>query len=86
MYKYTNSQLPATFNNYFKLISDFHSYNTRQIKTGQFALPKTCSNSGAKMIKYSAIGIWSRISALMHALTASSFSAKHDCATGYQPV
>jgi len=33
MYKYTTSQLPATFNNYFKLITDVHSYNTRQIKT-----------------------------------------------------
>ena len=33
MYKYTTSQLPATFNNYFKLITDVHSYNIRQIKT-----------------------------------------------------
>ena len=32
MYKYTNSQLPATFNNYFKLITDVHPYNTRQPK------------------------------------------------------
>jgi len=61
IYKYTTSQLPATFNNYFKLITDVHSYNTRQIKTQQFALPKACSNSGAKMIKYSAIEIWSKI-------------------------
>jgi len=52
IYKYTNSQLPATFNNYFKLIADLHPYNTRQIKTRQFALPKARSNSGAKMIKY----------------------------------
>ena len=29
MYKYTTSQLPAMFNNYFKLITDGHSYNTR---------------------------------------------------------
>ena len=61
MYKYTTSQLPAMFNNYFKLITDVHSYNTRQIKTRQFALLKACSNSGAKMIKYSAIEIWSKI-------------------------
>ena len=33
MYKYTISHLPATFNNYFKLIKDFYPYNTRQIKT-----------------------------------------------------
>jgi len=57
MYKYTTSQLPATFNNYFKLITDVHSYNTRQIKTRQFVLPKARSNSGAKMLKYSAIEI-----------------------------
>ena len=29
MYKYTTSQLPAPFDNYFKLITDVHSYNTR---------------------------------------------------------
>jgi len=36
----TTSQLCATFNNYFKLITDVHSYNTRQVKTRKFALPK----------------------------------------------
>ena len=61
MYKYTTSQLPATLNNYFKLITDVQPYNTRQIKTRQFALPKARSNSGAKMIQYSAIEIWSKI-------------------------
>jgi len=65
MYKYTTSQLPATFNNYFKLITDVHSYNTRQVKTGQFALRKARSSSGAKMIKYSAIEIWSKIPPLI---------------------
>jgi len=61
MYKYTTSQLPATFNNYFKLITDVPSHDTRQIKTRQIALPKARSNSGAKMIKYSAIEYWSTI-------------------------
>jgi len=45
MYKYTTSQLPALFNNYFKLNTDVHSYNTRQIKTRQFALPKARSET-----------------------------------------
>jgi len=48
MHKYTTSQLPATSNNYFKLITDVISYNTRQIKTVQFTLPKAHSNLGAK--------------------------------------
>jgi len=61
MYKYTTSQLPDTLNNYFKLITDVHSYNTRQVKTRQFALPKARSNSGAKIMKYSAIETWSKI-------------------------
>ena len=61
MCKYTTSQLPATFNIYFKLITDIHSYNTKLVKTRQFVLPKARSNSGAKMIKYSAIDIWSKI-------------------------
>jgi len=38
-----------------------YPYNVRQIKTRQFALPKARSNSGAKMIKYSAIQISSKI-------------------------
>jgi len=53
LYEYTNFQLPATFNNYFKLITDVHPYNTRKIKTQQFALPTTRWNSRAKMIKHS---------------------------------
>jgi len=57
IYNYTSSQLPATLNNYFKLIADVHSYNTTQIKTQQFALLKGRSNSPAKMVKYSAIEI-----------------------------
>jgi len=61
MHKYTNSQLPATYNSYFKLTANVYPYNARQTKTRQFALPKARSNSGAKMIKYSAIEIWSKI-------------------------
>jgi len=38
-----------------------YPYNTRQIKIQQFALPKARSNSGARMIKYSAIEISSKI-------------------------
>ena len=60
MHKYATSQLAATFNNYFKLITYGYPYNTRQIKIRQFALPKARANSGAKMIKYSAIEIWSK--------------------------
>jgi len=51
MYKYTNSQLPTTFVNYFKLITDVHPYNTKEIKTRQLALPKARSNLGVKMIR-----------------------------------
>ena len=61
MYKYADSQQPATFINYLKLITDVHPHNTRQIKTRQFALPKARSNSGAKMIKFSGIEIWSKV-------------------------
>jgi len=61
MYTYTNFQLPATFNNYFKVITYVHPYNTRQMKTRQFVLPKARSNSSTKMIKYSEIEIWSKI-------------------------
>jgi len=57
----TTSQLPTTFDNFVKLIADVHSYNTRHTKTRQFALPKTRSNSSTKIIKCSAIEIWSKI-------------------------
>ena len=53
MYKYDHSQLPATFINYFKFITNVHPHHTRQIKTRQFALPQARTNSGAKIIKFS---------------------------------
>jgi len=78
MYKYTNSQLPATFNNYFNLITDVHPYNTRQIKTRQFALPKARSKSGAKMVKYSTIEMWSTIpSEIKNKTCLALFSAEY---------
>ena len=39
----------------------FGSPCTRQIKTRQFAFSKARSNSGAEIIKYNAIEIWSKI-------------------------
>jgi len=78
MYKYANSQLPATFNNYFKLITDVYPYNMRQIKTRQFSLPKARSNSGANMVKYSAVEIWSRIpSEIKNETCLALFSAEY---------
>jgi len=32
-FMFANSQLPATFINYLKFITDVHPYNTRQAKT-----------------------------------------------------
>jgi len=52
VYNYTNSQVPATFNNYFKINTNVHPYDTRQTKTRQFALPKARSNSGAKTFNW----------------------------------
>jgi len=53
----------ATFNNYFKLITDVDPCNTstRKAKTRQFAWPQARSNSRAKMLTYGAIKIWSEI-------------------------
>jgi len=62
MHKYTNSQLPITFNNYFELITDVHPYDMRQTNTRQFALSKPSSKSSSKIIKWSAIEIWPEIS------------------------
>jgi len=61
MYKYNKYLLPATFNNYFKLITDVDLHNTRQTKTQQNALPTARSNLGARMLRCSAIKIWSEI-------------------------
>ena len=55
-----------------------YPYNTRQIKTRQFALPKTRSNSGAKIIKYSAIEISSKIpSEIKNIMCLTLFAAKY---------
>jgi len=57
---------------------NIYPYNTRPIKTRQFALPKACSNSGAKMIKYSAIEIWSKIpSEIKHKTCLALFAAEY---------
>jgi len=48
MYKYNKSQLPATFNDYFKLITDVHPYTTRQTRTRKLVLLEARSNSGTK--------------------------------------
>jgi len=55
-----------------------YPYNARPIKTRQFALPKARSNSGAKMIKYSAIEISSKIPSEIKNITCLAlFSAKY---------
>jgi len=78
LYKYANSQLPATFINYFKLITHVHSYNTRQINVRKFALPKARSNSSAKRMKVSATEIWSKIlSEIKNKQCLALFSAEY---------
>ena len=52
VHKCDKFQLPATFNNYFKLITDIYPHNTKQTKTRQLALPNTRPNSGEKMLRY----------------------------------
>jgi len=60
MHKYTNSQLPATINNYFKLITDIHPYD-KDKSNSTICFGKTHLKTGDNMIKYSAIEIWSKI-------------------------
>jgi len=51
---------------------------TRPIKTWQFALPKTRSNSGAKIVKYSAIEISLKIPSEIKNITCLAlFAAKY---------
>jgi len=42
------------------ILNSFQTF-IRKTKTQQFALPESCSNSGVKMLRYSAIKIWSEI-------------------------
>jgi len=64
-----------------------YPYNTRQIKTRQFALPKARSNSGAKMIKFSATEILSKIPSEIKSITCLALFAanyKKYVLLGYQ--
>ena len=55
-----------------------YPHNTRQTKSRQFALPKPRSKSGAKMIKYSAIEISSKIPSEIKNITCFAlFAAKY---------
>ena len=55
-----------------------YPYNTRQIKTRQFSLPNARLSAGAKMIKYSAIEILSKIrSEIINKTCLALFAAKY---------
>jgi len=58
--KCNKSQLSPASNNYFKVLIDGHTNNTRQTWTWLYVLAKVHSNSDLKVLKYSSNrrGLW----------------------------
>ena len=59
MYHFINSNLPATFENYFTLTADIHTIQTRQ--SNDLRAPMYKSQLGSKFVKKTGVDIWKDI-------------------------
>ena len=59
MYKYSKTDLPLSFGEYYRYIS--HSYGTRTHINSVFSLPRPRTEMGKQSIKYMGVKIWSEI-------------------------
>ena len=72
MYDFHNNLLPAPFSNYFKKLSDVHSYHTRH-STLNYYLPSISTNYGKSSLKFSGISIWNDIDIKLKNLNRATF-------------
>jgi len=61
MYKFKNNILPCNFIDYFKHISEVHSYQTRSATKQNLYLPKAKTNYGKFNIKFVGTKIWNSL-------------------------
>jgi hypothetical protein len=68
--------LPSSFNNWFRFVTDVHSYNTRYAQNQNFYKPHVKTNIGKKTISFAVCSIWKNIPSSFKFLNAFSFSKK----------
>ena len=70
------NQLPSSFDNWFRFVTDAHSYNTRYAQNQNFYKPLVKTNIGKKTISFAVCSIWQNIPSSFKFLNAFSFSKK----------
>ena len=73
MYKFDNNRLPAVFDSYFIKTSKIHKYKIRLSSRHAYALPKTRTNYGIFIMKYTGAKIWNKIDKDLKSLSMKTF-------------
>ena len=61
MYKLNCNSLPFVFLESFKRINEIHTYNTRQLSTMKYFLPRVFKSIGQSILSYRGINFWNSI-------------------------
>ena len=76
MHQFHKGNLPEKFNNYFTLVSNQHSYNTRLASKATFILPLVRTNYGLFNIRFCGPKVWNSIEESLKSLSTFSFKKK----------
>ena len=76
MHQFHKGNLPEKFNNYFTLVSNQHSYNTRLASKATFILPLVRTNYGLFNIRFCGPKVWNSIEESLKSLSKFSFKKK----------
>jgi len=76
IFSYRNSNLPQTFDLYFKYINEISPYSTRKLEK-KFYLPIYKTTQAQKSIKFIGVKIWNEIPNQTRALTFKKFNVEY---------
>ena len=76
MHQFHKGILPEKFNNYFTLVSNQHSYNTRLASKSTFTLPLVRTNYGLFNIRFCGPKVWNTIDESLKSLSKFPFKTK----------
>ena len=76
MHQFHKGNLPEKFNNYFTLVSNQHSYNTRLASKATLILPLVRTNYGLFNIRFCGPKVWNSIEESLKSLSKFSFKKK----------
>ena len=73
---WNTNQLPSSFDNWFRFVTDVHPYSTRYAQNQNFYKPLVKTNIGKKTISFAVCSIWQNIPSSFKFLNVFSFSKK----------